>query len=186
MTPLHGVGRVRINADLGERRAVEHAGVSGAVNKPDGEACRGVEVSARGMTPLQQGGLVVAARHDPRAGGHVAGAVGYRAANVGDRADGVRSAIDVAQARGVGHEVEVGVDEAGDEGASLAVHDARALPAEAGEVVVAPDPRYRAVPHRDRGRAGQALVERDYVGVSQHVIGPCCRVVRGVRHVLAP
>ena len=139
------------------------------------------------MAALQQGGLVVAARHDPRGRGRVAGAVGYRAANVGNRADGVRAAIDVAQAGGVGHEVEVGVDEAGDEGAPIAVQDASwTLPAEAGEVLVAPDPRYRAVPHSHSGRAGQARVERDYVGVTQHEVGLHCGVVRGVSHVLAP
>ena len=168
---FHRVGRVGVYADVGERGAVEHAGMAAAMRQSDGDVSGGgVEVAARGMAAFQQGGLVVAAPYDPRAGGRRAGALGDCAAQVGDCAGGVRAAIYVAQAGGVGHQVHMRIDEAGHERAAAAIDRGRVAPIGAGEFVVA-DPGYHAAAYADRRGAGPALVQREDVGVSQGVAG---------------
>ena len=161
------------------RRAVEDAGVAGAVAQPDGMVGDSlVQVPPRGMTSLGQGELVVAGAPDPLSRRGRGGPRPQGVLKGPDGGGGLRPAVYRHQAGRVGHQVDVGVDEPGEEGLSRAVDGARASRPDGGDVGVGADQSDPSGADRDRLRLRPALVQREDVGVVEDEVGPSS----GVRH----
>ena len=103
--------------------------MAAAVDETHGMTGRGgVELPARRMAALGEGRFVVAGGANPASRGRLRGLATQRVLDVGDGRDGGRRAVDGEEGGGVGEQVDVGVDEAGQERAAAAIDEGGAAP----------------------------------------------------------
>jgi hypothetical protein len=130
-----------------------------------------VEVVAVGVAMLSQVKLIVACTLYPCSSRSALNLLPDLFLNIGNGWYRRRAAIDAEQVRGIGHDVDMGIVEAGDNRFTFTVNEPTA-PFEEGKIIVGSNPDNIPSPRRHQLRPGPAAVHGQHICVIEHEV--CC------------